>query len=323
MDTMHAVRAHTRGGPEQLVYEEAPRPRPGPGEVLVAVHAASVTADELNWDATWTDSFDGTGRDRTPVVPAHEFSGVVAERGPDVTDLTEGDEVFGLVPFPRDGAAAEYVSLPARVVAAKPASVDHVRAAALPMGGLTAWQALVNHAGLRVGQRVLVHGGAGGVGSCAVQIACALGAVVAATASARDRAFVAGLGAQQVVDYAGEPFEEWVQEADVVLDTVGGETQDRSWAVLRPGGTLVSIAAPPDPAQAAAREARGVFFVVEPSRSDLDSVARLVDEGRLTPVIDRVLPLTRTREAYEALPTPHHRGKIVIAVAGPAAADSA
>ncbi|WP_405883125.1 NADP-dependent oxidoreductase [Streptomyces sp. NBC_01136] len=316
MSTMRAVRAHKRGGSEQLVYETAPRPEPGAGEVLVAVHAASITTGELSWDATWTDSFDGTGRDRTPVVPSHEVSGVVAELGSTVTGLAVGDEVYGLIPFTRDGAAAEYVTVPAEALAAKPSRLDHADAAAVPLAALTAWQALVGHGSVAAGQHVLVHGGAGGVGSFAVQIAAALGARVTATASARDLEFVARLGADQVFDYADDRFEDHVSGADVVLDTVGGDTQARSWAVLRPGGTLVSIVQPPDPDDAGSHGARGVFFVVEPDRTALEAVARLIDDGRLTPVVDRVVPLSETRTAYEALQTQHPRGKVVIRVNG-------
>ncbi|MFE3635689.1 NADP-dependent oxidoreductase [Streptomyces sp. NPDC059168] len=312
--TMRAVRAHRRGGPEQLVYENAPRPAPGAGEVLVRVHAAAVTNGELAWDATWSDSFDGTGRDRTPVVPSHEVSGVVTELGPGVTGTAVGDEVYGLIPFTRDGAAAEYVTVPADVLAAKPSALDHPSAAAVPLAALTAWQALADHASLSAGESVLVHGGAGGVGSFAVQIAAALGARVTATASARDREFVAGLGADQVIDYAAERFEDHVADVDVVLDTVGGDTLARSWATLRRGGTLVSIVQPPDPDDAAARGARGVFFVVEPDRTGLAAVTGLIDDGRLTPVVDRVVPLSDTRAAYEALRSEHPRGKIVVRV---------
>ncbi|RPE37752.1 NADPH:quinone reductase-like Zn-dependent oxidoreductase [Streptomyces sp. Ag109_O5-1] len=314
MTTMQAVRAHKRGGPEQLVYESAPRPAPAAGEVLVSVHAASITNGELAWDATWTDSFDGTGSDRTPVVPSHEVSGVVAELGSAVTGLAVGDEVYGLIPFTRDGATAEYVTVPADALAAKPSRLDHAGAAAVPLAALTAWQALVGHASLTAGQHVLVHGGAGGVGSFAVQIAAALGARVTATASARDREFVARLGADQVIDYAGDRFEDRVDGADVVLDTVGGDTLARSWAVLRPGGTLISIVQPPNPADAASRGARGVFFVVEPDRTGLEAVTELIDDGGLTPVVDRVVPLSETRAAYEALQSEHPRGKIVIRV---------
>jgi NADPH:quinone reductase-like Zn-dependent oxidoreductase len=309
MDTMHAVRGHRRGGPERLTYEIAPRPVPGPGEVLVGVRSASITPGELDWDATWTDSFDGSGGERVPIVPSKEVSGVVVELGDDVSDWKVGDEVYGLIPFTRDGAAAEFVAVPAAVLAAKPARLDHDHAAALPLAGLTAWQGLVLHGGLRPGARVLVQGGAGGVGSFAVQVAAALGASVTATADAAAADFVRELGAEQVVDYRSERFEEQVKDVDLVFDTVGGDTQERSWQVLRPGGRLVSIVAPPD-----ATKEGGRFFVVEPDRTGLEELSRLVADGELTPPVDRVFPLAETAQAYAALERGHRRGKIVLHV---------
>lgn len=316
MNTMNAVRAHHRGGPEQLVFEVAPRPEPAPGEVLVAVHAASITPDELTWEETWTDRSGPGGRDRTPIIPSHEMSGVVAALGPGVIDVAVGDEVYGLIPFARDGAAAEFVSVTADVLAAKPVTIDHDSAAAIPLAALTAWQALVDHATLQANHHVLIHGAAGGVGSFAVQMAAHLGARVTATARQGDRAFVQGLGAADVVDYENDRFEDRVKGVDVVLDLVGGQTQARSWGVLRPGGVLVSIAVPPDPTLAVQHRARGVFFIVEPDRGQLETIARLVDSGRLTPIVDRVVPLADSRAAYEELETGHHRGKVVLHVAG-------
>lgn len=315
MSTMHAVRAHTRGGPEQLVYEEVPRPEPGPGEVLVAVKAASMTPGELTWPETWTHTSDGTGPERTPVIPSHEFSGVVAARGAGVESPADGEAVYGLIPFTRDGAAAEYVVLPAAVVAAKPATVDHDHAAALPLAALSAWQALVDHADLQADQHVLVQGGAGGVGSYVVQLAASLGARVSATAAAADLEFVRYLGAEQAIDYANDRFEDHVDDVDVVVDLVGGATQSRSWSVLKPGGILVTLATPPDQQEAARHGVRGVYFIVEPDRNALGSIAELVDHGHLRPVVDRVLPLTETRSGYEALEKGKRRGKIVIHVA--------
>src|SRR2546425_9866736 len=242
MATMHAVRAHTRGGPEILSYETAPRPEPRPGEALVRVHAAGITPTELGWEATWVDA---AGHPRTPTTPSHEFAGVVEAVGHGVVHVAVGDAVYGLVDFHRDGAAAEYVTLGARDLAKRPASVDDVHAAAMPLSGLTAWQALVEQANLQTGQRVLIHGGAGGVGSFAVQLAPALGAEVYATASGRDLDFVRGLGADTVIDYRGQRFEDVAHDVDVVVDTVGGETLARSFASLRRGGTLVTLPAPP------------------------------------------------------------------------------
>ncbi len=314
MSTMKAIRGHHRGSAEQLVFEVAPRPEPSRDEVLVAVRAASITRDELTWDATWTDSLAPGGRERTPIIPSHELSGVVVERGPAVADVEVGDAVYGLIPFVRDGAAAEFVSVAADLLAPKPSTVGHDVAAAIPLAALTAWQALVDHAGLRPDQHVLVHGAAGGVGSFAVQLATHLGARVTATSRQADQEFVRDLGATRLVDYQNERFEDLVDGVDVVLDGVGGQTETRSWRVLRPGGVLISIVAPPDQRLAALHQARGVFFVVEPHRGQLETIAGLVDDGHLTPVLDRVVPLADARAAYEELETGHHRGKVVLHV---------
>lgn len=303
---MHAVRGHRRGGPEVLAYETAPRPVPGDGEVLVEVRSAAITPGELAWDATWTDSLEPGGRPRLPAVPAKELAGVVVE-GPGT-----GDEVFGLIPFTRDGAAAEFTAVPAGVLAPKPAGLGFDEAAALSLAGLTAWQGLVRHGGLAKGGRVLVHGAAGGVGSLAVQIAAALDAEVVATAGADQLDFVRELGAARVVDYRAERFEDVAGDVDVVLDTVGGEVQQRSWQVLRDGGVLVSIVSPPEPPR---RDGpRGAFFVVEPDREGLTELGLLADTGRLTVPVDQVVPLSGTAAAYAALDHRGRRGKIVLRV---------
>jgi NADPH:quinone reductase-like Zn-dependent oxidoreductase len=315
MHAMTAVRAHQRGGPEQLVVELAPRPAPEEGEVLVAVRSASITSDELTWPETWTDGSGPEARDRTPIIPSHEMSGVVAALGEGVSDVRIGDRVYGLIPFNCDGAAAEFVSVQADILAAKPVSIGHDGAAALPLAALTAWQALVDHLGVQAEQHLLIHGAAGGVGSLAVQLAAHLGVRVTATARPCEAAFVRSLGATEVVDYEHDRFENRVQDVDAVLDLVGGDTQTRSWRVLHAGGVLVSVVVPPDQSLALERGARGVFFVVKPDRGQLETIARLVDSGRLTPVVDRVVPLVDARAAYEGLATEHHRGKVVLHVA--------
>jgi NADPH:quinone reductase-like Zn-dependent oxidoreductase len=297
---MHAIRAHG-SDPTSLTYETVPRPTPGAGEVLVAVCATAVTAGELSWSETW------------PVIPAHDVSGVVAELGADVSDLTIGDEVYGLIGFDRPGAAADYVTVPAGDLAAKPSTVDHLTAAAVPLGALTAWQALVDHARLEKGQHVLVHGGAGGVGSYAVQLAARLGARVTATASSGDAGFVAGLGASSVIDYTGR-FEAQVADVDVVIDPIGGQTLARSWQVLRPGGILVGIADSPSAEDAEANGVRGVYFVVEPNRVQLVELARRVDLGTLRPMAGPVFPLADTARAIITQRDTHVRGKVVIEV---------
>ncbi len=297
MTDMIALRAHHRGGPDVLIVERAPRPVPAAGEVLIEVHAAAITFDELSWEETWSRD----GRDRTPVIPSHEVSGVVIATADDVTEFAVGDEVYGLIRFDRDGAAAEYVTIPAGDLAARPSSVSHVQAAALPLAGLTAWQALVDHAAVSPGQRVLVHGGAGGVGALTVQLAAALGARVSTTVrsdAARD--FAATLGASRVIDTRIDDFDDPHACYDVVIDTVGGDTLDRSFEIVCPGGTLITLSAPPPPGKAEAFEIHAIFFVVEPDRDQLRRLARYVDEARLHVPIAGTFPLSEGRAAFES-----------------------
>ncbi|MEY9966931.1 NADPH:quinone reductase-like Zn-dependent oxidoreductase, partial [Streptacidiphilus sp. MAP12-16] len=274
----------------------------------------SIEHHAVSWDSTWTDSFDGTGKDRLPTIPSHEVSGVVAGIGEDVEGFAIGQSVYGLTPFTRDGAAAEFVVVPAASIAPKPVRIDHDQAAAVPLAGLTAWQGLVKHARISSGQRVLVHGGAGGVGSFAVQMAAALGAQVVATAAQSDASLVRNLGADWVVDYVDERFEEELHDVDIVFDTVGADTQNRSWQVMRPGGVLVSIVQPPDPERASQHGVRGEFFVVEPDPDSLTALTALINADRISPLIDRVMPLDQAPAAYEALEKEHRRGKIVLHV---------
>ena len=238
---MRAIRLRARGGPEAFAYEEAPQPHPGEGEVLVRGHAAGVIHTELGWVPTWTTR---AGEPRPlPVIPGHEFSGEIAALGAGARGVGVGDLVYGLTDWYRDGAQAEYCVARVTDFAGKPAGVDHVHAAATPISALTAWQGLVDRAGLAAGQRVLIHGAAGGVGTFAVQLARWRGARVTGTASAANLDFVRRLGADEVIDYRAERFEDVVREVDVVFDTVGGETLERSWGVLKPGGRLVTVAA--------------------------------------------------------------------------------
>jgi len=311
MDMMMALRAHTRGGPEQLVYEQAPVPVPRPGEALVAVHAASITFAELTWDQSWTTR---DGQDRTPVIPSHEMSGTVTGLGAGVTSVTPGAEVYGLIGFDRDGAAAEYVAVPAAELASRPRSVPHVAAATLPLAALTAWQALVDYAALEAGERVLVHGGAGGVGVYAVQLAAVLGGQVTATGSARDDDFVRGLGAADFLSAEAGRFEDAISGVDVVIDAVGGAMTERSYTVMRPGGRLVTLGAPPAEDQARAHGVHAMFFVVAPDPGELAHLAGLVDQGRLRPVVSQVFPLSEGRRAFESGRHPRPPGKTVLTV---------
>jgi NADPH:quinone reductase-like Zn-dependent oxidoreductase len=313
-DMMMALRAHARGGAEELVYEQAPVPVPGPGEALVAVHAAGITFSELTWDLSWTTS---DGRDRTPVIPSHEVSGTVASLGPGDDGLAVGDEVYGLIDFDRDGAAAEFVALPAAHLAARPRSVSHAEAATFPLAALTAWQALVGYAALELGEQVLVQGGAGGVGSYAVQLAAILGGTVTATGHAEDRDFVLGLGATTFValeDSAAGCATAAGHGFDVVIDTVGGAVLDASYGLARHGGRLVTLAAPPSAEKAAMLGVHATFFVVTPDAAGLARLAGLVDEKRLRPVLSQAFKLHDGRQAYESASQPRPPGKTVLIV---------
>ncbi|SOD74952.1 NADPH:quinone reductase-like Zn-dependent oxidoreductase [Jatrophihabitans sp. GAS493] len=289
MPTMQAIRAHSRGGAENLHLESAPVPEPQDDEVLIAVHATAITYDELLWDESWTRN----GIDRTPIIPSHEVSGTVAGIGAAVFDLAVGDDVYGLIEFDRDGAAAQYVTVPAADLARKPASIDHVQSAALPLAALTAWQALVDHAKLVVGESVLVTGGAGGVGAYVVQLAHHFGAQVSATISNGDAdEYVWELGADEV----------FVLEAlgtfDVVIDTVGGAALAAAYSHLRDGGRLITLSAPPAPELKQGRNVRDEFFVVRPNRAQLEKIAALVDAGTLKSLVGETFPLAETATAY-------------------------
>ena len=304
-DTARSMRAMcaSSSDPASLTSQSVSVPDPGPGELLVEVRATAITADELTWPESW------------PAIPCHDLSGVVAATGPGTDGWRAGDEVYGLVGFDRPGAAAEYVTAPAADLAPKPASVDHLAAASIPLGALTAWQALHEHAKLAPGQHVLVHGGAGGVGAYATQLAAQFGARVTATASARNLAFVTGLGAHEVLDYSGR-FEDHVRDVDVVVDPVGGATTGRSWAVLRSGGILVDIAEEPDEAKGGRDDVRSVFFVVRPDGGQLRELASLVDKGQLRPVVSTVFELSALAEAFGALRGSRPPGKVIINVGG-------
>jgi NADPH:quinone reductase-like Zn-dependent oxidoreductase len=292
---MMALRGHTRGGPEVLVYESAPRPTPGNGEVLIAVHAAAITFAERTWPETWASG----GVDRTPVIPSHEFSGVVAEVGDEVTGLSAGDEVYGLVPFDRDGAAAEYVSVPATSVGARPRTVSHVVAAAAVLPALTAWQAL-DHAAVLPGQRVLVHGGAGGVGSFVTQLATARGASVTGTVHAPDVGYVLALGAERVINTDQESLDAEKGVFDVVIDAVGRDVPEGLFAALRRGGCLITLQEPPSKEMADKYGVTALFFIVTAERDGLTRLADMIDTGKLKVGVAATFPLAEGRAAYES-----------------------
>ena len=311
METMKSVRIHTYGGPEVLVYEDAPRPTPGTGEVLIRVHAAGV--NPVDWKVRegyvkqWINH-------SLPLIPGWDVSGVVEAAGAGAGRLKKGNEVYSRPDISRDGAYAQYIVVQESEVAIKPKSLDHIHAAAIPLAALTAWQALFDAAGLGAGQKVLIHAAAGGVGSFAVQLAKWKGAHVIGTASKRNHDFLRTLGADETIDYTATRFEDAVRNVDVVLDTMGGDTQKRSWKVLRKGGILVSILAAPPPEEAAAHGVRQAYTFVQPNAAQLVEIAKLADSGKLRPVVETVLPLSEARRAQELSQAGHVRGKIVLRV---------
>jgi NADPH:quinone reductase-like Zn-dependent oxidoreductase len=312
METMKAIRVHEYGGPEVLKYEEAPRPEPGPGEVLVRIRAAGV--NPVDWKVR-----EGLRREalayRMPFVPGWDVSGVVDATGPNVTLLRKGDEVYGYPSVVRNGAYAEYAVVPEAELALKPRSVDHVLAASVPIAALTAWQGLFDAGGLRTDQKVLIHGGAGGVGSFAVQLARWKGAFIVATASGHNQEFLRNLGADLTIDYEKTRFDRLVCDADVVFDTIGGDTLKRSWKVLKKGGMLVSTVEEPSAEKAAAHGVRAALVSTRADTAQLAEIAKLVDAGMVRPIVEAVFPLIEARRAQELSQTGHARGKIVLQVA--------
>lgn len=294
-----------------MVFEDAPQPVPGPGDAVVRIAATAITRTELTWDQTYQNP---DGSPRIPTIPGHEFSGIVESLPSVATGLAIGDAVYGLADFPRDGAAAEYLAVRATNLAHKPRSVDHLHSAAVTLSGLTAWQALFTHGGVEAGQRILIHGGAGGVGVFAIQLAHWKGAHIVTTSSAANFDFLRSLGADEIIDYSKTRFEDAVHDVDLVLDAVGGDTVDRSWKVLRPDGMLISVAEPIAPEEAEKHGARGFFFIVEPSREQLEHIGALIDSGSLKIEIAKVFPLAQARTAFELALEGHTRGKIVLEV---------
>ncbi|MFB4278586.1 NADP-dependent oxidoreductase [Nonomuraea sp. MTCD27] len=303
---MQAITVRDRAaGLAGLSLTEEPYPHAAENDVVVRVHAAGFTRGELDWPGTWSDR---AGHDRTPSVPGHEVSGIVVELGYGTTGLSVGQRVFGLTDWTRNGSLAEYVAVEARNLAPLPAGISHTMAAALPISGLTAWQALFDHGRLAAGQTVLIHGAAGGVGSVAVQLAREAGARVIGTGRAAARDTALGLGADVFLDLEADRLED-VGQVDLVLDVIGGDILDRSAALVRSGGTLVTIAAPPT---VLPRNGRAIFFVVEPDRARLADLARWLRDGRLRLIVGAVRPLAEAPAAFApAQPTP---GKTIIRV---------
>jgi NADPH:quinone reductase-like Zn-dependent oxidoreductase len=309
---MKAIRIHQYGGPEVLAQVEMQRPAPGANEVLIKVKAASVNPFDWKVRAGYMKDFLPL---TFPATLGLDVSGTVEEVGPGAARFKRGDEVYVSLEMGAGGGYAEYVVAKETIVAEKPGTLNHVQAAGVPVAGLTAWQTLFEVAQLRAGQKVLIHAAAGGVGNFAVQFAKAKGAYVIGTASSRNQAFLGELGVDKAVDYQKTRFEDVVHDADVVLDTIGGDTQERSFKALKKGGILVSIVQPPSQELAAKYGVRALFYGGHPSSSNLTEIARLIDAGKVKTVVETVLPLAEARRAHELSQNGHARGKIVLKAA--------
>ena len=309
---MKAVRFHSYGGPEVLVYEDAPKPVPDAGDVLIKVHATSVNPIDWKGRAGYLKML---GEYPMPFIVGWDVSGIVESVGKDVTQWKPGDEVYGRPDIWRQGAYAEYIAVRAGEIARKPKKLDHVHASALPLVGLTAWQALFEAAELKPGQKVLIHAAAGGVGHLAVQFAKLKGLYVAGTASGRNQDFIKQLGCDLPINYETTRFEEVVHDFDAIIESMGGEIRNRSWKALKKGGILVALIGPPaSEDDAKAHGVRTAIIWAQSKPEHLDEIARLADAGQIRPEIAAVFPLKDAAKAHEMIQTEHVRGKIVLQV---------
>jgi NADPH:quinone reductase-like Zn-dependent oxidoreductase len=307
-----AVRIHRFGGPEVLQLEDVPVPEPRDDEVVLRVHAASVNPVDYK---TREGSFPVVSADKLPVILGRDLSGTVELLGTRAHTLKKGDPIFAMLGQDR-GAYARYVLVKAVEMVAKPDRLDHVQAAAVPLAGMTAWQGLFDHGGLQAGQRVLIHGGAGGVGHFAVQFAKARGATVLTTVAGDDRGFARELGADEAIDFKTQRFEDLARDIDVVLDLIGGETQERSWSVLKPGGIIVSTLTEPSKDKAQQHGARGTHFMAHPNAEQLAEIGRLIEDGKARPFVAAVFPLDVVQAAQRRLEQGNVRGKVVLDLRG-------
>ncbi|WP_335078022.1 NADP-dependent oxidoreductase [Nostoc sp.] len=314
MVTMKAIRIHAYGGAENLKYDEVPRPEAQAGQVLIQVYAAGV--NPIDWkirEGFFQQVFDYS----LPVIAGADVAGVVASVGDGVTTLQPGQAVYGTADMALSGAYAEYAVGYADAIAPKPKTLDYIHAASVPIVAITAWQALFDSANLQPGQSVLIHGGAGGVGRYAIQLAKWKKARVIATASAANLDDLRNLGADQAIDYANQPFEQQVKDVDVVLDLIGGETQARSWQIIRPGGVLVSTLGVPESGIPQGIKAVPVFANLR-KNSQLQQIAQLIDDGQIKASIEQVFELAEAAKAQEVSQHGHPRGKLVLQVVHPA-----
>jgi NADPH:quinone reductase-like Zn-dependent oxidoreductase len=310
MATMKAVLLESFGDTKTLKVKEIDRPLPGDAEVLVKVHAASVNPVDYK---TASGKYPAVTQSQLPLVLGRDISGTVVSCGRQVTGLREGDQVYAMLDRAH-GGFAEYVALNANLCVPKPAKLDHAAAAAVPLAAITAWQGLFDHGQLKAGQRVLIHGGAGGVGHFAIQFAKERGANVSTTGWAADKDFLRLLGADQAVDYKSDRFEEVVQDVDLVFDLVAGDTQERSWDVLKDGGALISTLAKPSETMAREHHARGTNYMAQPNAAELAEIGQLINAGKVKPYIEATFPIAEAAIALVRLEGRHTQGKIVLEV---------
>jgi NADPH:quinone reductase-like Zn-dependent oxidoreductase len=308
--TMKAVVVHEYGGPEVLKYEDVARPEPKEDELLIRVNAAGV--NPVDRVARSENQFFNI---KLPAIPGYDIAGVVEKTGSKITKFRTGDPIYAYIALDKGGGYAEYAVATEREAALKPKSLTYVDAAAVPLVAQTAWQALVNTAKLGAGQTVLIHGGSGGVGSFAIQIAKARGAKVIATASTANQDLLKQLGADVAVDYTKEKFEDVAKDVDVVLDSVGKDTLARSYGVVKKGGFIVSIVRDPDRAELEKHGIHGASISVEPNSSELADIGKLIDEKKIKVIVSQTFPLSEAAKAQEQVATGHTRGKIVLKVA--------
>ena len=307
---MKAIVVHEYGGPEVLKYEDVPRPEPKENEALVQVIAAGVNpVDALIRTGKYAKFFGTT----VPLIPGYDIAGIVEKTGAKITKLKAGDSIYAYVLW--GGGYAEYAVATEGEATAKPKSLNYIEAAAAPLVALTAWQALIDTAKLSAGQTVLIHGGSGGVGSMAIQIAKARGAKVIATASTSNQELLKQLGADVAIDYTKTKFEDVAKDVDVVLDSVGKDTLARSYGVVRKGGIIATLVAQPNQAELDKHGIRGAAISVKPNASELAEITKLIEEKKIKPVVSQVLLLTEAVKAQEQAATHHTRGKIVLKIA--------
>ena len=309
---MKAIVVYKYGGPEVLKYEDAPRPEPKEDQILVRVIAAAVNpVDGMIRSGKFANYFHTT----FPLIPGYDISGVVEKAGPKITKFKAGDPVYAYIGLKEGGGYAEYAVATENEAAPKPKSLTFEEAAAVPLAAETAWQALIDTAKLNAGQTVLIHGGSGGVGSFAIQIAKARGAKVIATASTPNQDLLKQLGADISIDYTKTKFEDVAKDVDVVLDSVGKDTLSRSYGVVKKGGFIVSLVARPDQVELDKHEIRGASLDVKPDADELAKITKLIEAKKIKPVVSQVLPLSEAAKAQEQAATGHTRGKIVLKVA--------